>query len=248
MNHDYETMTDEEIIEQIRELNTGSDQNTDVSAETVGELMTAAKAAADRGNAEAQFYYGGFLLKKKGTPEEAEAAGKYLLKSAEQGYAPAQNHIGICYQSGAGGLEKNPEKALEYFRRAAEQGYAESMVHLYVIYRNREGTEQNKATALQYLRAASDADYYPACVMLGMELLQGSQASPERQEEGVALLLKAAEGDDPIGQLLYATCCENGFGMEKDLSDAAGWYRRAAKAGNIQANEALKRLGFPGVM
>ena len=32
MNHDYETMTDEEIIEQIRELNTGSDRNTDVSA------------------------------------------------------------------------------------------------------------------------------------------------------------------------------------------------------------------------
>ena len=57
-----------------------------------------------------------------------------------------------------------------------------------------------------------------------------------------------AEAGQPAAQFMYGMCCENGIGVEKDLSEAAGWYRRAAKAGNKQANDALMNLGFPGVL
>ena len=180
--------------------------------------------------------------------KDEQAAGAFLCQSAEQGFAPALNHLGICCMAGACGFEENPAKAAAYFSAAAEKGFVESNVHLYGLYDAGKGVAKDKAKGLAFLQAACDADYYPACVMMGMEILQKSASSPEGQSEGVSYLLKAAEGGDPIGQLLYGSCCENGVGTEKDLSEAAGWYRKSAKSGNIQANEALKNLGFPGVM
>ena len=73
-------------------------------------------------------------------------------------------------------------------------------------------------------------------------------SSQETREKGAEYLTKAAEAGNQEGQYLLGVCCEKGMGVEKDLSEAAGWYRRAAKAGSKQANEALVRLGFPGVM
>lgn len=244
MDFDFETMTDEEIIDLIHDLSEGTEElekNPDKAA-------AAAKAGADKGNAEAQYLYGTFLIQGVGAEKDEEAAGEYWRKSAEQGCAPALNRLGMCCMAGACGFEKNSAKAAEYFSAAAQKGYAESYVHLYGLYNSETGAEQNHAKALECLKAAVEADYSPAYLLLGIEILQNSASSPERQAEGAALLRKAAEDGDMMAQLFYGTCCENGIGIEKDLSEAAGWYRRAAKAGSVPANNALKKLGFPGVM
>ena len=57
----------------------------------------------------------------------------------------------------------------------------------------------------------------------------------------------AAESGEAQAQFVYGSLFQNGQGVEKDLAQAAGWYRRSAKAGFPPANQALMQLGFPGV-
>ena len=244
MKFDYEAMNDEQILEIVHDFMDGSEETETDSA----EAAAAAKICADRGNAEAQFLYGTFLMQGKGVEKDENAAGEYWLRSAEQGYAPADNVLGICNMAGVCGFENDPAKAAGYFMKAARNGFAESNLHLFRLYKEGAGVEKDNDKALEHLKAACDGEFAPAMVIMGMEILQTAASSPELQAEAVGYFLKAAEKSDPIGQLMYGNCCENGVGVEKDLSEAAGWYRKSAKAGNIQANEALKNLGFPGVM
>ena len=103
--------------------------------------------------------------------------------------------------AGACGFEKDPAKAFGYFTAAAQKGYTESYVHLYGLYNSGTGVEPNRTKALEYLHAAVEADYSPAYLLMGMEILENSASSPERQAEGAALLLKAAEDGDMMAQL-----------------------------------------------
>lgn len=248
MNYEYDSMTDEAIIELLRNWNDETRSSDMASDEAAKERMKAAKVAADRGSAEAQFIFAKLLLDAKEPERDEKLAGDYFRRSAEQAYAPALHMLGVCRQVGACGFEQDFVKSAEYFTKAADLGSLQAMVHLYAMYHEGTGVEKNRDKAIGYLKAASEADYFPACVMLGMELMNAPDASPEQHAEAAALFLRAAEGGEPIGQFFYGICCEKGVGVEKDLSEAAGWYRKSAKAGNVQANEALKKLGFPGVM
>ena len=50
-------------------------------------------------------------------------AVKWFQKAAEQGYAEAQNNLGVCYMNGIG-VSKNNDEAVKWFRQAARQGHA----------------------------------------------------------------------------------------------------------------------------
>jgi len=50
-----------------------------------------------------------------------------ILKSlAEEGYMPAQFHLGFCYENGAG-LPQDNAKAIEWYGKAAQQGDDEAL-------------------------------------------------------------------------------------------------------------------------
>ncbi len=48
-------------------------------------------------------------------------AVKWFRKAAEQGNAPAQYNLGLCYAKGKG-VRKSSKEAEKWFRKAAEQG------------------------------------------------------------------------------------------------------------------------------
>ncbi len=56
-----------------------------------------------------------------GGPKNAKAAAHWFLRAAEQGYAKAQNHIGLRYARGEG-VAKDGVKALFWLTLAARQG------------------------------------------------------------------------------------------------------------------------------
>ena len=242
MNFDFDSMSIDQINELIGHLVNG----TGGFERDFRDAAAAAEAGANRGDAKAQCLRGDFLAEGLGVAKDVEGALALWEKSAAQGYPPALHRLGMCAMGSVPGVEKDVSVAVDYFIIAAEKGFPESMMQLYALYRFGNGVAKDDEKAVKWLKAAVDADFAPAYVAMGSLLLQNADASPEQKQEGIGLIQKAAEDGDSMGQLLFGAMCENGVGVEKDLSEAAGWYRRAARAGNVQANEALKRLGFPG--
>lgn len=244
MKYDLEKMTAEELNVLSDKLLTGGDGVEKDPA----EAAAVTKLAADAGDAKALCNYGSFLMDGTGVEKDETAALEYWRKSADMGFGPALNKVGLCHLFGLCGLEKAPGEAVPYFEKAVEEGVTEAMFHLTMMYENGIGVEKNQETADRYLAMAADNKFPTACLMLALKKFAVKNGDGSEQKEGAELLLIAAEGGNQNAQVMYGMCCENGIGMEKDLSEAAGWYRRAAKAGNVQANDALKKLGFPGVM
>ena len=125
------------------------------------------RKAAEQGIAEAQAklgvaYAGGLGIAKD--PAEAvrwssKAAQKGLPQGqetlrglAEQGYAPAQNELGLTYEKGWGNLKIDAE-AVTWYRRAAEQGLAAGQFNLRPDVCRRQGNPAKRCRGLQMVRA-----------------------------------------------------------------------------------------------
>ena len=65
---------------------------------------------------------------------------------AEQGYALAQNNLGVMYEKGQG-VSQNYKTAVKWYTLAAEQGYALAQFNLGVMYDKGEGVIQNYVRA-----------------------------------------------------------------------------------------------------
>lgn len=60
-------------------------------------------------------------------------AVEWYKKSAMQGYAPAQNALGIAYELGKG-VEQDYNKAMEWYQKAAVQGFQPAQENLERFY------------------------------------------------------------------------------------------------------------------
>ena len=65
---------------------------------------------------------------------------------AEQGYALAQNNLGVMYEKGQG-VSQNYKTAVKWYTLAAEQGYALAQFNLGVMYDKGEGLIQDYVRA-----------------------------------------------------------------------------------------------------
>jgi len=82
---------------------------------------------AQSGDAEAQFWAGNIFAEGR-APKNFEEGARWLLKSAEQGYAPAQRVYGLMLKV------TNPSAGERWMLRAAEQGDTEAQFWLGVAY------------------------------------------------------------------------------------------------------------------
>ena len=264
--------------------------------------------AAEQGNPEAQYRLGLTLLYSEGVVAEKlselpgsasmeevlriieeqkeerkklEAEGaEWLLKAAEQGYAPAQYSIGSCYLGGVRGIEQDMARGIEWIRKAAEQDEPHSQNLLADCYANgKYGVEKDMAEAVKWLRKAGENGLIIAQFKLGGYYLNGGVAVYE--PDGLSLLgfpgdynpdgkgidkdvIDPAEGAKwfrKIAERAEADVQKNdrnryieaqhnlgvlysrGEGVEKDLTEARKWYRKAAEQGYEKSKAALERLG-----
>ena len=82
-------------------------------------------------------------------------AVKWYRLSAEQGYAAAQNRLGVCYASGRG-VAQDYGKAVKWYRKAAEQGNAFAQNNLGRCYSNGRGVARDYAEAAKWYRKAAE--------------------------------------------------------------------------------------------
>mmetsp|Transcript_72542 Transcript_72542/g.142095 ORF Transcript_72542/g.142095 Transcript_72542/m.142095 type:complete len:240 (-) Transcript_72542:1-720(-) len=72
----------------------------------------------------------------------AEVVAK-LVTAADQGFAEAQDMLGILYTNGEG-VKQNFEEAVKWFRQAADQGNADAQCSLGLMYENEEEKKKKK--------------------------------------------------------------------------------------------------------
>jgi TPR repeat protein len=200
---------------------------------------------AQSGEAEAQYWMG--ILYAEGTvPKNLEQGRRWLQKSAEQGYAPAQRLYGLMSAHG------NPLVGERWMVRAAEQGDAEAQFWLGVAYeQNWFGTTDVREAVKWYQKAAQGGEP-DAQAELGHKYEHGEGVEQNlklaaewyrRAAEYVPDLGGAHQGRNQLG-LLYL----EGRGVPQDYVQAYFWFSLNGSGGNAaEAREHLSPAQIRGV-
>ncbi len=118
------------------------------------------QAAAQKGHAASQNFYGTMLENGDGVAKDLKAAANWFGKSAKQGFAEGQNNYGIMLLKGFG-VERNLDEAFSWFKKAADQNYGWALNNLGGMY------EQGWGTAKDLDKAK---DFYQKAGALGIEI------------------------------------------------------------------------------
>jgi uncharacterized protein len=87
---------------------------------------------------------------RQGIPQGQES----LRGLALEGYAPAQNELGLTYEKGWGSLKIDAE-AVKWYRQAAQQKFAAGQFNLGRMYAAGKGTRQSDVEAYKWFALAA---------------------------------------------------------------------------------------------
>ena len=171
---------------------------------------------------------------------EARGVGeavKWFRKAAEQGYAPAQHILGLCYVKGV--VEKKDEKeSVKWIRKAAEQDYAPAQSLLGFCYILGKGVVEDEKESEKWFRKAAEQGDADAQYNLGRYYENGIVVATDKRM-AVSWYRKAAEQGHADAQHHLGLCYENGKGVATDKRMAVCWYRKAAEQGHADAQNNL---------
>ncbi|CAI3952325.1 unnamed protein product [Commensalibacter communis] len=183
--------------------------------------------AAEQGDKTAQYEIGSFYIADEhNTADDSVCIDKksvqdglkWLNKSANQNYAPAQYQLSlalqekewaICYRSGTMMMDLGTydlDKSKEWLLKAVAQ--------------------QNM----------------PAKVALGQWYLKGMNGYPKDINKALSLFKEAMDKGDATGYLSMAQCYQEGLGVPKDIKKAISLYQQAGDKGNYEALNLLSQI------
>lgn len=181
-----------------------------------------------------------YLLKPHVEGESSDFAGamQWLRKAAEAGHLQAQTDLGGIYLQGGKGVEANPQEAFRWFSKAADQGSNEARIYLGSMLATGQGCSKDVPQALAHLRQAATAQLPEAHYRLAMLLLQ--ENAPATYPEALDLLARAAAGKSLHTAALAARALGNIYakgnaGVQVDMTQAAHWYKQAARGGDARS-------------
>lgn len=166
-------------------------------------------------------YYSG-----EGVEIDYAKAAEYYMKSAQTGYAPSQNAIGLSYLEGKG-VKQNYATAIYWFEKAVEQDEEWGQNNLGLCYLYGKGVEINYNKAIELLNKSIKQGNTHALVNLGnyYKDVKGDYVS------AFNLYKKAADRNDEIGIGSLGICYHCGQGTTKDDKKAFEYFEKAAKLG-----------------
>ena len=123
--------------------------------------VAACRAAAENGDAKAQYTLGLLYENGIGMPQNSVQAVVWYRRAAEQENAAAQHSLGVLYAEGQGMLQDHAE-AVTWFHRAAENGNVEGQYMLGLLYALGQGVPQDDTLAHMWFNLASASGYKKA--------------------------------------------------------------------------------------
>lgn len=114
------------------------------------------RAAADRGDARAQYYLGRIYLMGEGVATDYRKAATFFHKAAGQGHRAAQSYLGTLHHLGAG-VAKDRAQAVRWYRRAAGQGDRIAQYQLGALHAAGDGVPRDHVEAYMWFALAAAA-------------------------------------------------------------------------------------------
>jgi len=200
-------------------------------------------AAAERGDADAQFQLARAYLRGEGVPKDVKKAFELMKASADQGNADAIGGLGYFFSNGIA-VPKDEKQALEWFRKGAEKGSAKAQLNLGNLLLSgakNSGTtsENNPAEGLLWIKNAADQNLPEACLAYGSILFSGEHGLPMNYEVAARYLKIAAAADIAAAQNIMGMMSDFGWGVPVDKAMAEQWFRKAALQGYPKAQTNL---------
>jgi TPR repeat protein len=175
---------------------------------------------ARQGNAYVQYTLSEMLAQDGTVERDEEEAVKWLRRSAEQGYTPAQRALGRRYASGRG-VPESFEEAEKWFRRCEKEKLMLEFSEL-----------MEKAK-----RGDADAQYW-----LGHSYDTGFLVE-RNHEKAAQWYRKSAEQGERYAQRYLGFLYLDGHGVEQSDEEAAKWLEKAAAQGDYRhEGRALEEL------
>ncbi len=115
-----------------------------------------------------------------------------LRRAADQGFAPAQVHLGFMYAEGDG-VPQDDTEAVRWFRLAADQGHASAQTNLGFMYEKGRGVLQDETEAVRWYRLAADQGNTEAQHSLGGLYAEGRGVPQDRVAAHMWLSLAVAQ-------------------------------------------------------
>ena len=162
---------------------------------------------------------------------------RQLRKSAEQGDAEAQFHLGSCHELGAY-VAKDEKEAILWYERAARQGHADAQYNLGACYQRGSGVAKNQKEAFFWCQKAAHQGNANAQYNLGTCYQEGSGVT-KNEREAVRWFQLAAQSGFAAAENAVGYCYQHGLGVVKDEKKAFGWFIRAAQQGFVAAENAV---------
>jgi TPR repeat protein len=219
--------------------------------------------AADQGNALGQYNCGMCLFTGAGVKMDKPLAGHYFKLAADQGHAPAQHRYGMCLSTG-NGVAMDCVEALRYLKQAADQGGADAQFDYGVCIFTGKGCPMDREIGSESLRLAADQGHVLAQSIYGAYVAQQAEEIRNKTNGQSG----RAQGDDDSDQLFklacyylemsanqgncaaqynYGVCLQNGWGVDRDVAEAARYIKLAADQGDADAQCAYGTCLFKGL-
>ena len=202
------------------------------------------QAAAEQGNAKAQFNLGLMYATGRGVPQDDAEAVRWFRLAADQGDASAQFNLGVMYRDGEG-VPPDEAEAVRWFRLAADQGNALGQSNLGVMYAEGRGVPQDEAEAARWNRLAADQGDVLGQSNLGSMYATG-RGVPQDDAEAVRWSRLAADQGNALGHYNLGVIYAEGRGVPQDDAEAVRRYRLAAEQGHATAQFNLAVMYYNG--
>lgn len=217
-----------------------------MSPQKVVEIVT---QKAEAGEAEFQGILGGMYL--EGFPTitpNSEIAFQWMEKSADQGFAMAEQTLGVMYEAGIG-TPKDYTKAMEYYKKAAEQNWGIAYYYIAMLYFNGLGVEPNFDTASEYMKKSAEMNNKTAQKFIDeidltkQQFIQLHETKDAEDMINLQTTIRLANIGYPQKQfelgLFYMTFAP----MDENYYDQSlEWIKKASDKGHPKAQEVLKDM------
>jgi len=158
------------------------------------------QAAAEAGNATAQFALGTNYAEGRRVPRDLAAAAQWYAKAAAQDLAPAQYRLASFYEKGLG-LPRDLARSKAWYQKAAEQGNIRAMHNLAVLAAGGgDSGRPDYATAAQWFKKAAEYGVRDSQYNLAVLLARGLGVQQNLVSSYTWFAIAAAQGDDDAGR------------------------------------------------